>query len=247
MPFLLILATKMSVAAAEVSSELFVGKLRAPGPDGRRVATVLYKELERRTQKTSFRVMAWIIFDKHLEDRDGAFFTATVRYLGWTGNNVRVVTSDLDSQEDCFCRCLLNTATIGYLSNVQHRTTRVSYSTKVDSILKKAEGLPEYNRLKILRDVPEMTGNEITEAITGIEGLKNAKRALNRWKKLFSAKISQISKGHIASDVGRNTISRWLATVGLADSWISLMDQLKRLHQELSFAGDEAPDKGSNA
>ena len=240
-PFLLVFATKMSVAAAEVSSEIFVGKVQCEGPDRKRVAVLLYKTRDRRTQETRFKAMAWIIFNNNHEDRDGPLFRATVEYLGWTGNNVRIITSDVDAAEDCFHRSLLNRATLGYMSSVKSRTTKVSYLRKVDAVLKKAQGLPEYNDLRILKDVPDMSSNEISETINSLERLKGVgKRVLLQWKTLFSVKISQISKGQIAGDVGRNMISKWLSSIELPDSWISLLDELKRLHQELEFIDDES-------
>ena len=241
-PFLVILATSMSVAAAEVSSEIFIGKIRSEGPDRKRVAVVLYKAIDRKTQETSFQAMAWIIFDKHLEDRDGSFFRAIVRYLQWTGNNLRIITYDMDEKEECFCRSLLNTTTIGYINGVKNRTTKVSYLRSVHGILKKLQGLAEYNDLAILKQVPEMTSNQIRETVDDLERLTNAgRRALLKWKSLFSVKISHISRGQIACDLGRNNISKWLATVKLEESWISLLNQLKYLHKATYFPDNEAP------
>ena len=57
----------------------------------------------------------------------------------------------------------------------------------------------------------------------------------------FYVRRSQIEKGQIASDVGRNMISKWLKSVELPDSWIPLLNRLKGLHQELSFIVDESP------
>ena len=86
-----------------------------------------------------------------------------------------------------------------------------------------------------------MSSNEISETINSLERLKGVgKRVLLQWKTLFSVKISQISKGQIAGDVGRNMISKWLSSIELPDSWISLLDELKRLHQELEFIDDES-------
>ena len=92
-----------------------------------------------------------------------------------------------------------------------------------------------------LKNVPDMSSNEISETINSLERLKGVgKRALLKWKTLFSVKISQISKGQIAGDVGRNMISKWLSSIELPDSWMSLLDELKRLHQELEFIDDES-------
>ena len=240
-PFMFVFATKMSVAAAEVSSEIFIGKVQCEGPDRKRVAVLLYKTRDRRTQQTRFKVMAWIIFDNSHDDRLGLLFRATLEYIGWTGNNLRMITADVDATDDCFHRSLLNTTTVGYMTSVKTRTTKVSYLRKVDAVLKKAQGQPEYNDLRSLKDVPNMTSNQISEAVNRLERLKGVgKRALLRWKSLFSVKISQISKGQIADDIGRNMMSKWLTSIKLPKSWIPLLDQLRRLHQELEFIDDES-------
>lgn len=241
-PFMFVFATNMSVAAADVSSEIFIGKIQCEGPDRKRVAVLLYKALDGKAWQARFKAMAWIIFNNHLEDRDGSFFKATVRYLGWTGNSVGIVTSDTDAKEDCFSRSLLNITTVGYRNSVKIRTTKFSYLKKVERILKKVEGLPEYNDLRILKDFPDMTSNQITEAVDSLEHLKGLGRPpLLKWKSIFSMRISQIAQGQSASDVGRNMISKWLASVKLPDSWILFLNHLKGLHQEIAFIDDEAP------
>lgn len=241
-PFIFVFATKGSVVAANVSSEIFIGKIQCGAPDGKRVAVVLYKKLNRKTQQADFKPMAWIIFHDYLEDRDGSVFKATVRYLGWTGNNLKIITTDTEAKEDCFARSLLNTTTVGYMSSVKIRTTKVSYLKKVETIVKKVQGLQEYKDLRIFKDFPEMESNEVTEALDSLEHLKGVgRRVLLTWKSLFSVRRSQIEKGQIASDVGRNMISKWLESVELPDSWIPLLNRLKGLHQELSFIVDESP------
>lgn len=87
-----------------------------------------------------------------------------------------------------------------------------------------------------------MTSNQIRETVDDLERLTNAgRRALLKWKSLFSVKISHISRGQIACDLGRNNISKWLATVKLEESWISLLNQLKYLHKATYFPDNEAP------
>ena len=103
-----------------------------------------------------------IVFDKTLTDRDGAYVQATMRYLGWTVNRLKIITSDLDSEEESFIRCLLNARTVDYSNPVHIRTTKFSYLTKVRGILKMLEGLPECQQFNTLKSFPDMTGTEIT-------------------------------------------------------------------------------------
>lgn len=240
LPFLLIFATKTSVAAADLAPELFVGKIMVEAPEGKRVAVMFSRVTDKATMKTDFKPSAWIVFDKTLTDRDGAYVQATMRYLGWTANRLKMITSDLDSEEESFIRCLLNARTVDYSNPVQIRTTKFSYLTKVRGILKMLEGLPECQQFNTLKSFPDMTGTEITEALDRLEKIKNGKRAIAQWKKLFGTKISQIATDRIALDKGRNAISQWLVSLKIPKSWDSFIEHLKGLHQEVAFPEDNS-------
>ena len=239
-PFFVILATKTSIAAAEVSHELFVGKIQAPGPEGKRICVFLYQD---RTHHIQFRIMAWVIFDDHMDDRHGAFIQATVRYLGWTGKNLRTITADLDGNEQVAARYLANPGSIGYISTTRTRMTQYAYERDVNKILERNKAMSDYDKFKILTDFPKMEAREIDEQVHILDQIRSTdgRRALQRWKKHFATRISQISKGRIASDKGRNRISHWFATFQVADTWASLLEQAKSLHKTQAFQDDDAP------
>ena len=95
-----------------------------------------------------FKVMEYVVFDGCLEDRDGALIQATIRYLGWTGRNIKVLMVDLDANEHTVPRCL---ASGGLVGTLRTRTTQYRYEQTVKSILQKAKNMPEYNQLKALK------------------------------------------------------------------------------------------------
>lgn len=236
-PFILIFATRMSITAAETSHEIFVGKLQGVGPEQKRVAVFFYHTVDSQGQIRQFKVMAYVVFDGSLEDRDGALLQATIRYLGWTGRNIKVLTVDLDANEHTVPRCLASSGLVGTLRT---RTTQSSYEQTVKRILQKAKNMPEYNQLKVLKKFPRMEAKEIDKTLHELDQIRtDGKRAYQMWKKQFTNRISQISKEHIASDKGRNAISKWLRTVKIAESWSGLVDQIKSFHKTLVFEDDD--------
>ena len=75
-------------------------------------------------------------------------------------------------QQKTVLTALLNRTTIGYMSSAKNRRRKGNYLGKVD------RRIPEYNDLRVLKDVPDMTSNQIGEAINRLERLKGlVKRA----------------------------------------------------------------------
>lgn len=236
-PFILIFATRTSITAAETSHEIFVGKLQGLGPEQKRVAVFLYHAVDSQRHIRQFKVMAYVVFDGSLEDRDGALIQATIRYLGWTGRNINVLTVDLDASEHTVPRCLASGGLVGTLIT---RTTQYSYEQTVKSILQKAKNMPDYHQLKALKKFPGMEAKEIDKTMHKLDQIRtDGKRTYQMWKKQFATRISQIAKEHIASDKGRNAISKWLRTVKIAESWSPLIDQIKSFHKTLVFEDDD--------